>query len=460
MENEEINQEEKIPRVIAIVGRPNVGKSALFNRIVGRRMAIVHEESGVTRDRLASEAEWDNQHFDLIDTGGIGMMDGEAAGNTIDAGTREQVDIAMEDAGAIIFVVDITAGILPLDREVAGILHQSGRPVVLAVNKADHEGLDDRHLEFAELGFESFPISVLHRRGVDELMMHTLGFLPAAPPKDKAEALKIAVVGRPNAGKSSYINRLLNNKRVIVSEIAGTTRDSIEVPFTVGHGKQSRDYILVDTAGIRRFNKARDPVEKYSINRAEKSVKNADVVVMVMDATEGPTKQNKRIASLVLDYNKGCIILVNKWDLAEGETTQTQYGAALREELQFLNFVPIVFVSSETGYNIRRSIDAIDYVAAQVRTQLTTGLLNRVIQEATALHQPPLIKKRRLRIYYSTQVGVQPITIRLFVNTPHRVTENYRVYLVRKLREAFGLEGAPIVLQFRARGENRYAKDQ
>ena len=448
-------------RVIAIVGRPNVGKSALFNRVVGRRLAIVHEQSGVTRDRLACEAEWNDRHFDLIDTGGIGLLDGERAANSIDAGTREQVDLAIQDAMLIILVVDITAGLMPLDQEVANLLRQSGKPVFLAANKTDHSGLDARGDEFASLGLDVYPISVLHNRGVDELMSAVVELLPlggAAAAEEQSKPLKIAVVGRPNAGKSSYINRLLNNRRVIVSDVPGTTRDSIEIPFTVGSGPEARRYMLVDTAGIRRFGKAKTAVDKYSVHRAGKAIEQADVVVMVMDATEGPKKQNKKIASMVIENNKGCIILVNKWDLAEGITTQRQYGKALREELPFLNFVPILFTSAKDGYNIRKTIEAVDYVAAQVRTHLTTGILNRVIQGAVEQLQPPVILNRRLRIYYATQVGTEPITIRFFVNTPKRITANYRAYLMRKLRDAFGLEGAPLVLQFRARSPENEKK--
>lgn len=453
-----MNQENN-RRVIAIVGRPNVGKSALFNRITGRRLAIVHEESGVTRDRLCCEAEWDGHPFELIDTGGIGLMDGERSKDHIESGTREQVDIALQDAASIILVTDITTGVVPLDETVARLLHQCGKPVVLAVNKADHEGLDDKHLEFASLGFPAFPISVLHKRGIDDLVMAAIKPLPPVVPADQIEPLKIAVVGRPNAGKSSYINRLLQSNRVIVSEIPGTTRDSIEIPFTTGHGEGLRKYTLIDTAGIRKFSRAKDAVEKYSINRAEKSVESADVVIMMLDATEGPKKQNKKIAALVLEQNKGCVILVNKWDLAEGVTTQREYGKALREELPFLRFVPIVFTSAVTGYNIRNTIEAVDHVATQVRTQLTTGLLNRVVQDAVRRYQPPVMQNHRLKIFYVTQVGVNPITIRFFVNTPTKVSDNYQTYLLGKLRDAFGLEGAPIVLQFRARSEGRSPRE-
>lgn len=437
-------------RVIAIVGRPNVGKSALFNRIVGRRVAIVHEESGVTRDRLMSEAVWGEEHFELIDTGGVGMMDGSRTGNAIEDGTRRQVDLAIEDSAAVILVVDITAGILPLDREVARLLRAAGRPVFLAANKTDHPGLAEQAGEFEALGFPVFPVSALHNHGVDELVRAAVQKLPPPLPRSQIKPLRVAIVGRPNAGKSSYINRLLRNDRVIVSDVPGTTRDSIEIPFTVGSGAQARHYVLVDTAGIRKTSRASTAVEKFSVIRAENSIKDADVVVIVMDATEGPKKLDKKIASLAIEENKGCVVLVTKWDLA-GEVTQTAYGKALREAVPFLNFAPLVFASSKSGYNIRNTIETIDYVAAQIDTRLTTGLLNRVIQDAVARVAPQVVGTRRLKIYYATQVGTRPIRIRLFVNSVDRVKDNYKIYLLGALRRAFGLEGAPIVLQFRSR---------
>jgi len=442
-------------RVVAIVGRPNVGKSALFNRLVGRRVAIVHEESGVTRDRLMSEAVWDEEHFELIDTGGVGMMDGSRTGSTIEDGTRQQVDLAIQDAAAVIFVVDITAGVLPLDREVARLLHASGRPAFVAANKADHQNLQNQADDFAELGFPVYPVSALHNRGVDDLMSGVLPALPAPVPRTAIQPLKVAVVGRPNAGKSSYINRLLRSNRVIVSEVPGTTRDSIEIPFAIGSGNQARHYRLIDTAGIRKTSKVNTAVEKFSVIRAENSIREADVVVIVMDATEGPKKLDKRIASLAISENKGCVVLVSKWDLAEGTTTQRAYGKALREAVPFLNFAPVVFASAKTGYNIRNTIEVIDHVAAQLDLKLTTGLLNRVIQDSVAKVAPQVVGTRRLKIFYATQVGTRPIRIRFFVNSPRRIKENYKTYLLSALREAFGLEGAPVVLQFRAREQQK-----
>lgn len=436
---------------MAIVGRPNVGKSALFNRIVGRRIAIVHEQSGVTRDRLACEAVWDRAHFELIDTGGVGMLDHTRSRDTIENGTRRQVDLAMQDAAVILFTVDVTAGVTPLDREVAQLLHRSGKKVFLAANKADNPDLEAQAVEFESLGFPVNAISAIHNIGVGELVSRAVEMLPTASPADTQDVLKVAIVGRPNAGKSSYINRLLRNDRVIVSEIPGTTRDSIEIPFTVGHGVQARHYQLIDTAGMRKSTRA-EAVEKFSVIRAERSIRDADIVVLVMDATEGPRGQDKKIAGLVMKHRKGCLILVNKWDLAQEQgVTQRAYGKALREALPYLEFVPIIFASAKSGYNIRKTVEAVDYVAAQVQTQLTTGLLNRVMQDAVRAVQPPVVEGRRLKIYYCTQTGTAPVTLRLFVNAPRRVKPAYKRYLIKSLRRAFGLEGAPVILQFRAR---------
>ncbi|MFT7516167.1 MAG: GTP-binding protein, partial [Candidatus Omnitrophota bacterium] len=297
-----------------------------------------------------------------------------------------------------------------------------------------------------------FAISALHKRGLDELFSAVIGLLPEGEEPSIVHPLKVAVVGRPNAGKSSFINRLIRNDRVIVSEIAGTTRDSVEVPFVIGRGETARHYLLIDTAGVRRRSKVTDAVERFSIFRTEKSIELSDVVVLVLDATEGPKGRDKRLASLIEAKEKGCIILVNKWDLADDtEITQRKYGEALGEELPFLRHVPIIFVSSQSGYNIRKSIEAIDYVASQVSQEVGTGVLNRIIEECVARNQPPMVKNKRLKIYYATQVDVRPVRIKLFVNNPVLVTENYRKYLVNKLRASFGLEGAPVILHFTRR---------
>ena len=434
-------------QAIAIVGRPNVGKSALFNRIVRRRLSIVHEESGVTRDRVSAGAAHEGRYFTLIDTGGVGMIDRNSTRDQIETGTRRQVDVAIEDAAVVLFVVDITAGILPLDEEVARLLHQSGRPVVLAANKADNEALEVDVDVFRRFGFPVVPVSALHGRGVPELLDDAVKHLAPTAKRAQMDPLKVAVVGRPNVGKSSFINRLLRDDRVIVSDVAGTTRDSIEIPFTRGRGAGGGDYTLIDTAGLRRMGKVHDAVERYSVNRAEKSIKRADVVVLMIDASRGPSRQDKKIASLILEAGGGCVVVVNKWDLAqEGDITQRRYTPALKEELHFLDYIPIEYVSSKTGYNIRACLEAIDLVAEQVRTQLSTGVLNQVLKDALAQAVPPSVRGKRLKIYYATQVGIRPIRLKLFVNHKSCLTQPFKAYLLRRLRERFGLEGAPIEL--------------
>ncbi|NQU41264.1 MAG: ribosome biogenesis GTPase Der [Lentisphaerae bacterium] len=435
-------------RVIAIVGRPNVGKSAIFNRLAKRRIAIVHSESGVTRDRLMREVTWDEERFELIDTGGIGTISSTAA-DTIDGGIRRQVDAALEDAAVSMLVVNMEDGVTPMDEEVAGLLRRSGCPAFVAVNKADNPSRDAAADEFGRLGLPVFPVSALHDRGFAPLMEAMIETLPPATEPEEKDILRVAIVGRPNVGKSSYINRLLRNDRVIVSDVAGTTRDSIDIPFMVGSGPQARHYMLIDTAGIRRVGKIDNSVERFSRFRAEQSIQNADVVVLITDATVYPTAQDKKIAAAVVEAAKGCVIIVNKWDLAT--TTQRQYAPEVKRIMNFMGHCPLVFISAETGLNIRRSIEAIDHVAAQVSSTLPTGVLNRVIEDAYAKVGPPSVNGKRLKLYYATQVGHAPIIIRIFVNDPRRIVPAYRAYLIRILRSHFGLEGAPILLQFRGR---------
>jgi GTP-binding protein len=443
-------------RVVAIVGRPNVGKSALFNRIVRRRVAIVHEESGVTRDRLAMNVTWEEERFELIDTGGLALMDQAVAEDDIEEGIRRQVEVAIQDATVVILVVDLREGCLPLDVEVSKILHESNSTVIVAANKADEAVHDALAPEFSHLGFSVIPVSALHGRGLNELLGAVTGLLPPAGELAEIDPLRIAVVGRPNVGKSSYINRLLHDDRVIVSNVPGTTRDSVEVPFVIGKGSQVRHYRLIDTAGIRRLGKVDSVVERFSLFRTDESIERADVVVLMLDAAEGPTSQDKKIARKVLDQLRGCLLLVNKWDLAmEEKVTQKKYGEALRKELPFLGFVPIVFASATTGFNVRRCIDAMDYVAGQVQTQLTTGVLNRLLHDAFDRVQPPMVGARRLKLYYATQVGVKPIRINLYVNHRKYVSPQYQQYLIRSLRTAFGLEGAPVQLRFRSSHERK-----
>jgi GTPase len=440
-------------RIVAIVGRPNVGKSSLFNRLAGQRIAIVHAESGVTRDRLIREAQWNNERFLLVDTGGIGIPDPTSASAEIDAGIRRQAESAIEEAAAVVLVTDAQCGLHPMDEEVANLLHRQGSQAVVAVNKSDDPGFDHATAEFARLGFPVVAVSAVHNRGIDELMDAILPMLPAIENPTQQAPLRVAIVGRPNVGKSSYINRLLRSDRVIVSSVPGTTRDSIEIPFSVGRGPQARHYLLIDTAGIRRAGKIDTSVERFSLMRSERSIRDATVVVLVMDALQGPTAYDKKIAALINTHRRGCVILVNKWDLAEGQVTQRQYGPALVRTLPFMGHCPVIFASAQSGYNVKSTIAAIDQVAGQVTGTLPTGVLNRAIQDAATRVSPPATGGRRIRIYYATQVGADPIQIRIFVNRPDLMTPAYETYLIKSLREHFGLEGAPVVLQFRPRRE-------
>ncbi|MBI2437217.1 MAG: ribosome biogenesis GTPase Der [Lentisphaerae bacterium] len=440
---------------IAIVGRPNVGKSSIFNRLAGRRVAIVHPERGVTRDRLVQEIRWNDRHFELIDTGGLGQLEGlgEAAGSakeSLEALVRRQIEIAVQDASAIIFVTDVETGILPQDQEVATFLRKSGKPVFVAANKADNPERDLQAIEFEALGFPTFPVSATHNRGFENLMAAILPTLPQVENDTREMPLRVAIVGRPNVGKSSFINRLLRSDRVIVSPEPGTTRDSVEVPFTIGQDRQSRHYVLIDTAGIRRAGKISQALERFSFNRTMHSIERADVVALILDATQGPTAQDKTITSLIQEHYRGCLLLITKWDLMT-KCSEHQYRAALRKAVPFLSFAPVVFISSQTGFNIRRSIETIDRVAAQISAQLPTGRLNRAISQAYARVAPPSVKGQRLKIFYATQVGARPIRILLFVNEGTKLIPAYETYLINALRKTFGLEGAPVRFQLKSR---------
>lgn len=443
----------KKKQAVAIVGRPNVGKSCIFNRL-GRRMAIVHSERGVTRDRIVQETEWQDKRFDLIDTGGLGALDamesGERAGQ-METLVKRQIAAAVEDADVVILVTDISAGLIPQDEDAAEFLRRTGKPVFLAANKADNPERDAGASDFFRLGFPVFPVSALHYRGFGPLMDAVVARLPEGRrdtgPK---ESIRIAVVGHPNVGKSSFVNRLLGCERVIVSDLPGTTRDSIDISFSIGAGADERHYTLTDTAGIRRARKIRGALDHFSIKSAERGIERSDVVALMLDAAQGPTAQDKKIASLVLDYRKGCVILVNKWDL-NTEATAAQYYKALRAALPFLGFVPVLNVSAKTGFNISRALETLETVAAHSSAKLATGALNRVIKLAYEKKQPPLIRGRRLKVYYATQVGIRPITIAMFVNSAGRPDADYETYLANTLRRAFGLEGVPIMFKFKSK---------
>ena len=442
-------------RLVAIAGRPNVGKSAIFNRLAGKRVAIVHSMAGVTRDRLALDVEWEGEPFTLVDTGGISRMQGEDVSGTMDHGICEQAEAALAEAAAVIFVVDIVEGLTPMDEEVARLLHRSGRPVFLAANKADDHEKEHGAGEFEKLGFPVFPVSALHRRGFFELMDAVLAELPPvdADTEPAARPLRVAVVGRPNAGKSSFVNRLLDENRVLVSDVPGTTRDSVDVPFSIGEGEGRRDYVLVDTAGVRRQTREDTAVEYYSRMRMEQSVERADIVILMIDATRGVGLLDKQLGGLAEKGDKGCLVAVNKWDVTK--MSQDEFSEALSQSLPFLAHCPVVYMSAKTGYNVRRSLNVVNHVAAEISRTLPTGQLNRAIEKAQEAVAPPSNGGHPLRIYYGTQVAINPVTIRLFVNDIDRFPQNYRDYLVHHLRRTFGLEGAPVRLQLRERERER-----
>ena len=439
--------------VIAIVGRPNVGKSALFNRIARKRVAIVFDQPGVTRDRVAREVTANGRRFLLVDTGGLTFDRETDRADPLAEQTRAQAALAVEDADAVIVVTDARAGVTPLDEEVFERVRAAGVPCAMAANKCDTANDDHLADEFNRFGVPVFPTSAEHGRGVQAVIDWAVGKLPPADEAENAVPLRVVVVGRPNAGKSSYINRLLKADRVIVSEIAGTTRDVIDVPFTIGKGPEARHYILTDTAGMRSHNKASaNSVEKFSLFRGEQAIAEADVAILVIDPELGPTLQDKRIGGIVKDNFKACVVMVQKWDkVQENGMDEKAAEEALRKMMPFLDFAPVVFCSNKTGYNIRRSVDAIDRAAASTRTKMPTGLLNRTIVEAQKKTLCPMKNGRRLKIYYALQVGEAPLTLRLFVNDPKLVAPAYLVYLERAIRARFGLEGAPLRIFLKAR---------
>jgi GTP-binding protein len=439
--------------VVSLVGRPNTGKSALFNRIAKKRVAIVFDQPGVTRDRVTREVEVLNRKIMLVDTGGI-AFDKRVTNDPLDSETRNQAALAVEDSSVCVIVVDSREGITPLDAEVIKRVRESGVPCMIAANKCDNPEDDWRAAEFERFGLPVYATSAEHGRGVEDLIRDVVAKLPPATENETAKRpLRVAIVGRPNSGKSSYVNRLLNAPRVIVSEIAGTTRDAVEVPFTIGSGPDARHYMLVDTAGMKPHTKmSKTSVDNFSLFRSEDAIKEADVVLLVIDANIGPTMQDKRIAGKILDSHRACAVLCQKWDLAQKEgMTEAKALPAIRQMMPFLNFAPIVFCSNTSGYNIRRTVEAIDRAAAGASERLPTGMLNRVLTAATKKTLAPMVKGKRLKVYYGLQVSTNPQTIRLFVNDPKLVTPAYLSFIEKNIRARFGLEGAPIRIFLKAR---------
>jgi len=467
--------------IIAIVGRPNVGKSALFNRIAGRRIAIVHDQPGVTRDRVSAEAELRGRRFTLIDTGGIGLLRGEKAMDVIMRAAIEQVDLAIQSADAIILVVNVQEGVVPLDREVADQLRRSGKPVIVAVNKVDTAASADQADEFAALGFDKLvPVTAIHGEGIEALLDAAIVHLPAEPElaaasdEKIAPPLKLAIVGRPNVGKSSIINTLTESERVIVSPIPGTTRDAIDVPFEVQTEAGRERYVLIDTAGLRKARRVADSIEFFSAKRSEDSIARCDIAVLVLDAESGILEQDKKIADIIVQQRKACIVVVNKWDLVDESvrearqqeiarrqskthrnhrklTTLGEFGEWVQEHLFFLDYAPVIFTSAQTGFHLDRLLEAVRYVAGQLQQRIPTGILNRMLQEAVERRQPVSSLGHRLKFFYATQVKQSPPTFVLFVNRDELFSDPYKKYLSDQLRKAFGYEGCPLILFPRAR---------
>jgi len=435
--------------LVAIVGRPNVGKSMLFNKLIGQRLAIVEDTPGVTRDRIYGECEWVGRKFMLVDTGGIEP-------NTDDqilTFMREQAQIAIDHADVIIFLTDIKTGLTANDHDVANMLLKSGKPIVLAVNKMDSTGtIDPDYYEFYNLGLgDPVAVSAVHGHGTGDLLDECVKYFPPETDEDEDDdTIKVAVIGKPNVGKSSLVNRILGQERVIVSNVAGTTRDAIDSYFENEHGK----YVFIDTAGMRKKSKVDESIERYSVLRATMAIDRADVCLILIDATEGVTEQDTKVAGLAHEAGKACIIVVNKWDLVEKDgKTMDHMREDVRRDLSYMTYAPVLFISAATGQRVPRLFELINYVNQQSCTRITTGMLNNVLEDAQTRVQPPTDKGRRLKIYYMTQVGVKPPHFVVFCNDSRLFHFSYRRYLENCIRNVFGLEGTPIVLTVRERGE-------
>lgn len=433
--------------IIAIVGRPNVGKSMLFNKIIGRRLSIVEDTPGVTRDRIYGESDWRGRKFTLIDTGGIEPR----TDNQILAFMREQAQIAIDNATVIVFLCDVKTGMTASDQEVASMLRRCGKPVVLAVNKVD-QGQSPDIYEFYNLGLgDPIAVSAVHGHGTGDLLDACVEYFP---PEEEVEedddAIKVAVIGKPNAGKSSLVNKILGEERVIVSNVAGTTRDAIDSRFTNEKGS----FVFIDTAGMRKRSKVDEDIEKYSILRATMAIDRADVCLILIDATEGVTEQDTKVAGMAHEAGKASIIVVNKWDLVEkDDKTMARMTEDIRRDLAYMTYASILFISAKTGQRVEKLFDLIDYVANQSAFRVTTGMLNTVLADAQTRVQPPTDKGRRLKIYYMTQVGVKPPHFVVFCNDRRLFHFSYQRYLENCIRSTFGLEGTPIILSIREKGD-------
>ena len=435
--------------LVAIVGRPNVGKSMLFNKLCGRRLSIVEDTPGVTRDRLYAECEWCGRTFDIVDTGGIEP----STDNEILLFMRGQAQLAIDAADVVVLVTEIGTGVTAADQEVANMLLRSKKPVVLAVNKMDSTGAVDPGIyEFYSLGLgDPIAVSAVHGHGTGDLLDACLEHFPPEDADDTdADYTRVAVIGKPNVGKSSLVNLILGEKRVIVSNVAGTTRDSVDTRFENKYGK----YIFVDTAGIRRKSRVDDRIEKFSVMRAKLAIERADVCLIMIDARDGVTEQDTKIAGLAHEAGKASIIVVNKWDLVDKETgTMEKMRKDVLRDLSFMSYAPVLFISALTGQRTERLFELINFVNDQSAMRITTGMLNNVLADAQARVQPPTDKGRRLKIYYMTQTGVKPPCFVVFCNSRELFHFSYQRYLENQIRAVFGLEGTPIRMVIRQKGE-------
>jgi len=435
--------------LVAIVGRPNVGKSMLFNKLTGRRTAIVEDTPGVTRDRIYGACDWNGREFELVDTGGIEPnTDSEML-----KFMRRQAEIAIETADVIVMVTDVKTGATAADQDVASMLLRSRKPVCLAVNKCDSVGMTDPNVyEFYALGLgDPIEVSAVHGHGTVDLLDWCVAHFPEeSEDEDEGEIINVAIVGKPNVGKSSLLNRILGQERVIVSDVAGTTRDAIDSLFENEFGK----YRFIDTAGMRRKSKVDDAIEKYSNMRSIAAIDRADVCLILIDANEGVTEQDTKIAGLAHEAGKASIIVVNKWDMLEKETnTMNEMTAKIRQDLGYMTYAPVLFISALTGQRVNKLFELINIVANQSAMRITTGMLNNILEDATARVQPPTDKGRRLKIYYMTQVGVKPPHFVIFCNDARLFHFSYQRYLENQIRAVFGLEGTPIKITIRQKGD-------
>lgn len=437
--------------VVAIVGRPNVGKSTLFNKLIGSRLSIVDDTPGVTRDRIYGDCEWLNYNFLLVDTGGIEPY----SDDIILSQMRAQAEIAIETADVIILVTDLTCGVVATDHEVASMLQKSGKPVILCVNKCDSVGeISPDFYEFYNLGIgDPIAVSSVHGHGTGDLLDEVIKYFPEQEDEEEdEEIINVAVIGKPNVGKSSLVNKISGENRAIVSDIAGTTRDTTDTYIENKYGK----FNIIDTAGIRRKSRINDAIEKFSIIRARMAVERANVCVIMIDATEGFTEQDSKVAGIALEQGKACIIAVNKWDAVEKDgNTMNEFRKKLANDFSFMSYAPIMFISAKTGQRIDRLFEMIAFVHTQNSMRISTGKLNEVLAVATARVQPPTDKGKRLKIYYMTQASTRPPTFVFFVNNAELFHFSYQRYLENQIREVFGLDGTPVRFIIRERGDSK-----